>query len=441
MNLQISTQIGQRQSLVMTAQLQQAIHLLQLSNLDLRAYVEKEAEDNPFLEVAPVAMGGGDHLLPRSGARGAQGDGEDITQRLAAHDASLYAHVSAQFDILFANPAERLMAERFLEALEPNGWLGDPLEDIAQDLGIDLTRAEALLRKAHQVDPAGLFARSLAECLALQAQDRGFLCNDFAKLLQHLPMLAAADLAGLCRLIGCDMERLKALLKLLRSLDPKPGAAFSQTEERERAPDLIVTRQATGWRVDLNQATLPAIIVDEAKARDVARARDAGAYVADRLAVARWLHRAIAHRNQTTLAIGAEIVRRQAAFLEQGPKGLVPMTLRDVADAISMHESTVSRVTTGIMMVTPQGTFPLKRLFTTALATDGDSFASSEAVRHRIAQLVRDEDPNDPLSDDALAKIISDEGTYLARRTVAKYRDMLRIPSSFQRRRNAKLAI
>lgn len=208
----------------------------------------------------------------------------------------------------------------------------------------------------------------------------------------------------------------------------------------QREPDLIVSRGEDGWQVELNRSTLPTVTVDEAQAKRVVRDDQTKEYVGERVGVARWLRRAVEHRNQTTLAVGTEIARRQAAFLEKGPAYIVPMTLADVADSIGVHESTVSRVTTGIMMVTPQGTFGLKRFFSTALQNDDETATSAAVVRHRIQKMVEGEDPKRPLSDDAIAQIISKDGPVLARRTVAKYRDMLKIPSSFQRKRQAKLA-
>lgn len=441
MSLQLSPRIGQRTSLVMNTQMQQAIHLLQMSNLDLRAVIEREAEENPFVAVGPTPSDAGPSLssaLPRT-SRGTADDMSDVGSRIAAPDLSLCAHVSAQFDLIFTDPRRRLVAETFLEALEPNGWLGEPLEVLATRTGLTAEEAEDMLHEVQQVEPAGLFARSLSECLRLQAEDRGVMTPAFSVLLDNLPMLAAADLTGLCRRMQVTMDELKSTLKILRGLNPKPGADFMQPDAGEREPDLIVSRARDGWRVDLNRSTLPSVMVDEAMARRVVRDRSAAIFTGERLSVARWLRRAIEHRNQTTLAIGAEIVRRQTAFLESGPAHLQPMTLKEVAEAVGVHESTVSRVTTGILMVTPQGTVPLKRLFTSAIATDGDA-TSSAAVRHRIQQLVRDEDPSAPLSDDAIVRIVSAEGTHLARRTVAKYRDMLKIPSSFERRRRARIA-
>ncbi|PRY86482.1 RNA polymerase factor sigma-54 [Donghicola tyrosinivorans] len=436
MQLSYTQQIGQRQSLVMTAQLQQAICLLQLSNTDLQSYIESEAEENPFVEVArPTNDRLREPLLKKHSAS----DYDDITARAADHAPSLYGHVAAQFDLMFGNARERVIAEQFLEGIEPSGWLSEPLEDIAFRAAITMEEAEDMLDRIQQVEPAGLFARTLAECLRLQAIDKGLMSPVMEGVLNNLPKLAAADLNGLSRACGCDMDTLRDTLKELRCLNPKPGADFEYGDVTQREPDLIVTKGEEGWVVDLNRSTLPSVVVDEAKAQSVTRDKTATEFVGERLNLARWLRRAVEHRNQTVMMVGAEIVRRQAKFLEHGPAHIVPMTLKDVAEKVGVHESTVSRVTTGMLIVTPQGTFGLKTFFSTALSTDGDEAASSAAIRHRIQQLVKDEDANRPLSDDALAKIITDEGTHLARRTVAKYREMLKIPSSFQRKRMAKL--
>lgn len=437
MNMHVSQRTSQSQSLTMTGQMQQAIALLQLSNTDLQRYIEKEAEENPFIDVTPAnrAM----PALPYPG--GGRAEGGDPAGRLADHPLSLYGHVTAQFDLMFTDAGQRVIAERYLEALDANGWLSEPLEDLAFACGLDMEGAEDMLCHVQQVEPAGIFARNLAECLALQAEDLGLMTPIFRGVLNNLPRLAAADLTGLARICGCDMNALRTVLKQLRGLNPKPGADFSLGEVMEREPDLIVTRGPDGWKVDLNRSTLPAVTVDEDSAAAITRDACARGYVGERLGVARWLRRAVEHRNQTTLAVGAEIVRRQTAFLNHGQSQIAPMTLADVAQAIGVHESTVSRVTTGILMVTPQGTLGLKRFFSTALQGDasGEGGASAAAVRYRIQKLVAAENPASPLSDDAIARAISDGGPVLARRTVAKYRDMLNIPSSFQRKRRGKL--
>lgn len=436
MMMQFSQRNAQGQSFVMTEHMQQAIALLQLSNADLQTYIEKEAEENPFIDLGRTARS--DRALPSMS--GGRTDLDDAGSRIPDHPLSLYGHVSAQFDLMFSDASDRLIADRFLEGLDANGWLGEPLEEIAFDCGLTMEEAEEMLHLVQQVEPAGLFARNLSECLAIQVEDRGLMTPAFRCLLDNLPRLAAADLTGLVRICDCSMATLQATLKQLRSLNPKPGADFSIGELTQREPDLIVTRGETGWKVELNRSTLPTVQVDETQAAAVARDVNASSYVGERLGVARWLRRAVEHRNRTTLAVGAEIVRRQAGFLEHGPGHIAPMTLADVAQAIGVHESTVSRVTTGILMVTPQGTLEMKRFFSVALSGEAEGEgASAAAVRYRIQKMVAAEDPAKPLSDEDIAKAITAEGPVLARRTVAKYRDMLKIPSSFQRKRQGKL--
>lgn len=452
MQLATSQNFSLRQSLVVTAQLQQAICLLQMGNTDLQSFIASQAEENPFIDLGlpPQPSAKGALPAPSHGmdaytgsGKGKSGDDWDrIASLVAEPGLSLFAHATAEILRLRLTAAENALAVCFLDALEPSGWLGQPLEMIALRGGVAVEQAEALLRRLHRIEPAGLFARTLAECLRLQAIDQGILTPLFSAVLDNLPMLAAADLRGLARVCGCPLEELKSVLHRLRALNPKPGGQFDTAIIPQRPPDLIVTRGAAGWMVDLNRSTLPTVIVrhDEAETISTARA-ETGAYVSERLSLAKWLARAVAHRNQTTLKVGVEVVRRQSAFLEQGAAQMRPMILRDVAAAIGVHESTVSRVTSGLMIATPQGTFPLKVFFNAALvAREGDQPGSASAVRHRIRQLVATESPQDPLSDDAIVRIISGEGVNLARRTVAKYRDLLMIPSSVQRRRQAVMA-
>ena len=435
--------LSQRQSMVVNAQLQQAIHLLALGNADLTSFIEKQSEENPFVELAPLPRTAVDRGATPSGSRASVGDDWDRIGALAEDPGpSLYAHVTAAITRLDLAPAEFAAASVFMDALEPSGWLGQPVAQIALRAGMAEAAALALLAKLQSIEPAGLFARSLAECLRLQAAERGILTPRFAMILDHLKLLAQADLKGLARACGCTLDELKTDLRALRALNPKPGAMFETYIPPQRPPDLIVTQAAGGWNVDLNRSTLPGVLVraDEAQAVTARGAEQTSAYVGERLSVARWLARAVEHRNQTILKVGAEVVRRQEAFLERGAAHMRPMILREVADSIGVHESTVSRVTSGMLVATPQGTFPLKSFFSAALSgAEGEEAGSAAAVRHRIKQLVLAEAPNDPLSDESIAKIVSKEGVVLARRTVAKYRDMLGIPSSSDRRRRAVL--
>ena len=338
------------------------------------------------------------------------------------------------------SPADRILAALFLDALELSGWLGQSVASLAERAGVDEEHALHLLTRLQRIEPAGLFARNLSECLRLQAAEQGLLTPAFGRLLDNLPMLAAADLRGLTRVCAVSLDDLKAMLRQIRSLNPKPGATFDATPSPQRPPDLIVTRSTDGWRVDLNRSTLPSVVVRADAAREVRHAK-ANAYIAERLSVARWLSRAVEHRNQTTLKVGAEVVRRQADFLHGGLSYMHPMILREVAEAIGVHESTVSRVCAGILIATPQGTFPLKSFFSAALGSStGEAPGTASAVRHRIGKMIAAENPDDPLSDDTIARIIkTEDGIHLARRTVAKYRDQLRIASSVERRRRAAM--
>ncbi len=264
-------------------------------------------------------------------------------------------------------------------------------------------------------------------------------------VLDHLDMLANGDLQQLARRAGATTEDIAAVLKLIREMNPKPGEAYEAAPLRVHAPDVIVTAGPHGWVVDLNRSTLPSLTINETYAAAVTNGRKnkaedaASQFAADSLGSARWLRRALDQRNSTTLKIAGEIIRQQADFLTDGLSALKPLALKDVAEAVSMHESTVSRVTSGLLLATPKGCFPLKSLFSVSLATDeGDSKAAA-AVRNMIEAIIAGEPAGKPYSDDAIAGMVSEKGVKLARRTVAKYRDMLKIPSSSERRRRARL--
>ncbi len=436
-----------RQTLVVNQQLQQAITFLQMSNAELQAFIEGQADENPFVALRSRAEPGA--RVTQGSANGSAQDWDRIGALADESGPSLYAHVAGQISALGLDARNQALAELFLEALAPSGWLDAPLDEIALRGGVTLAEARAMLGRLQGLDPAGLFARDLAECLRLQAADSGLLTPLFAAVLENLPMLAAADLAGLCRVCRTDMDSLRAVLRALRGLDPKPGARFDQAPLPIRAPDLLVSRLADGgWRMELNQSTLPAVVVRHSEtdtpvprqnARTPARQQVAD-YVAERLSVARWLSRAVQYRNHTVLKIGQEILRNQRAFFEQGPAHLRPMILKDIAEAVGIHESTVSRVTNAVTMATPYGLMPLKRFFSAALPSQDGSTGSAEAVRNRIRKLIQSEPAARPLSDEALVRLLEKDGITVARRTVAKYREQLRIPTSALRRRQAVLS-
>jgi RNA polymerase sigma-54 factor len=443
-----SHSLSQRQSLVVSQQLRQAIVLLQMGNPELQSFIESQAEENPFVELAPTRPS------PAPVARGVTGGASDGFDQIAALEdtrgPSLYTHVATQIAGLGLDESGIELASVFVDALEPSGWLGQSLEEVAARAGVDLTEAAAMLERLQGLEPAGIFARSLSECLRLQAAEQGLLTPLFACVLDNLPLLAAADLPALARLCRCQVADLRPVLRDIRSLDPKPGTQFDTAPEPIRPPDLIVTAAPEGgWQIELNRSTLPRVVIDDRKAEALtgaAAARGTGpqadtrSYVSERLSVARWLSRAVDHRNRTVLKIGEEILRAQTDFLAHGPEHLRPMILREIADLAGVHESTVSRVTTGILMATPHGTFPLKHFFTAALQAQDDTCGSAGSVRHRIGRLIRAETAGKPLSDDQLVRLMQAEGVTVARRTVAKYREQMNIPASSVRRRQAILS-
>ena len=500
MQMMPSLQVKQKQALVMTPQLQQAIKLLQMTNLDIQNFLQDQALENPFIEVeggpsekmaadlaptspsepqdAPTALAAeqgldrdlstgsalGDDptahadMENRFGSQGldfghaqrgrpADTDWDALANLAEDGPESLIECVIRQIDLTIFDPVQRVIAYALAEALEPTGWLGRDLEEIALTCGTDEGSVAEVLDIVQRLEPEGVFARDLAECLRIQARERGCLDEVMGAVLENLPMLANGDIAPLARRAGCGADEISRVLKQIREMNPKPGEAYESAPLRVHAPDVIVTAGKDGWVVDLNRSTLPSLVINEEYAAAVAKAGrgkegEAGAHFTnDALGSARWLRRALEQRNSTTLKIAGEVIRRQADFLTEGLSALKPLALKDVAEAVGMHESTVSRVTSGLLMATPKGCFPMKSLFSVSLATDeGDSKAAA-AVRNMIQAIVANEPAGKPYSDDAIAGMVSEKGIKLARRTVAKYRDMLKIPSSSERRRRARLAM
>ena len=479
MQLTPSLNIKQRQSFVMTPQLQQAIKLLQMTNLDLSKYLEEQTFENPFLETeennSALQNEKLDELTLKINESNDKNEvdktlqtgnalsddptsNEDFDNRFDCnlveydgsshtnedHPNSLYQHVEKQVLYAFESPEEKFIALKFLEHLEPSGWLGKALDEIAMECGISLEIAEKILQKLQNFEPAGLFARDLKECLLIQAKASDNYSLSLELLLQNLTLLAKGDLKSLAKKCNCKVSDVTNYLKLIRSFNPKPGAFFENDLPQINSPDLIVKKTKNGWSVDLNKSTLPTVFVNEDYASRInskpKNDKKDNVFANQALASARWLKRALEQRNSTTLKISAEIVRRQTDFLDNGLDFLKPLSLKDVAETVGMHESTVSRVTAGLLMNTPRGTFTLKSFFSVSIQSNSNGVGTSAAaVRHMISKMISDEKPVKPLSDDAIAKNISKRGVKLARRTVAKYREILNIPSSSERRRKAKM--
>jgi RNA polymerase sigma-54 factor len=410
------------QRLALSATLAASIRLLHADAAGLSRYLEEQAAENPGLVLtrAPAT-----DWTPRWRAALGQGGAAPDTRpdtRPDTHAAaapSLMARVQAQIEALALPRDEARIALALAEALEPSGWLGQPPDAVARRLGLPPAAVDRVLtRLQDSADPAGLFARGLADCLRLQAVEAGEFDPPMAAVLARLPLVAAGAVDRLAREAGLDPDTVRQRIGLIRGYDPKPGAQFEPLAAPLREPDLVAEAGPRGWTVALNRSALPSVAL-------------APGAVGQNRAAARALIRMVEGRNATLLAVGQAVLQRQAAALDQGPGALVPMTMGEIAEALGLHESTVSRVVAGTAVDTPRGTWWLRSLFTRA-ARDGGPAAG--ALRDRLSRLVAAEDPAAPLSDAALAQALAESGAPIARRTVAKYREMLNLPPAHRRR-------
>ena len=507
----------QSQSLVMTPQLMQAIKLLQLSNLDLVAFVEDELERNPLLERAdqdgspdrerePAASadyaegddagfsggegeaaagafepGAEEWMAPDLGSRaeieqtldtgmenvfpeepadaaaraaqdaaptaytewggGASNDDDYNLEAFVAAETTLSGHLAEQLAVAFPDPARRMIGQYLIDLVDDAGYVPADLGDAHEKLGTSREDVEAVLAVLQTFDPPGVCARNLSECLAIQLRERDRYDPAMQALVENLDLLAKRDIAALRKICGVDDEDIADMISEIRHLDPKPGLRFGSARTQSVVPDVYVRPGPDGgWHVELNSDTLPKVLVNQTYYSQLSKTiRKDGdkSYFTDCLQNATWLVRALDQRARTILKVATEIVRQQDGFFTQGVAHLRPLNLKTVADAIQMHESTVSRVTANKYMATNRGTFELKYFFTASIASaDGGDAHSAEAVRHRIKLLIDAESPNAILSDDTIVERLRADGIDIARRTVAKYREAMRIPSSVQRRRD-----
>ena len=482
-----------RQSLAMTPQLQQAIKLLQFSHLELAAYIQQELEKNPLLSEgasedgptnepeAPVAEAPNDtadtlaaaapalaeaddrwtrEYADRGGDASASGPGSASGQRedgptaldfAAERPRSLAVHVLEQIELMFSDPADRRIALKLAEGLDEAGYCRLEAPAVAEGAAVDVALVEKVWARLRQMEPAGLFARSVSECLAAQLAERDRLDPAMQALLDNLNLVAAGEIGQLRRRCGVDDEDLRDMLAELRTLDPRPGQAFDYEPIQPVAPDLYLRvakdpeSGEEGWHIELNTDALPKVLVDRhyhATLMKGARAKPDRDFVAERFQSANWLVKTLEQRATTILKVAREIVRQQDGFFRHGVSALKPLVLRDIAIATELHESTVSRVTSNKYISTPRGIFELKYFFTSALpARTPGVVVSSESVRSRIRHLVGGESAHAPLSDDRIVDLLKGEGIEIARRTVAKYREAMRIPSSAERRRLGRLGL
>jgi RNA polymerase sigma-54 factor len=500
----------------MTPQLQQAIKLLQLSNLELIEYIDREIEQNPLLDrmdgpggsgesegegdgfdrpagddgqsTAPApfdppprdtveltsaetlpgaaegpldtdfenvwtngsaaenGLGDGETLGQWSNGGGHTGfdDGEPNLEQTLPGDLSLRDHLHGQLNVDLSDPADRLIGAALIDLLDDAGYLTADLGEVAAQFGCDPARVERVLAVLQRFDPTGIFARSLKECLALQLRELDRLDPAMQALLDHLDLLAARNLPALIKVCGVDAEDISDMLGEIKKLNPKPALAFDHAPAQPVTPDILMRAQAGGgWFVELNPDTLPRVLVNQRYFTRISgglRHKAERDYLTERMNSANWLVKSLHQRATTILKVATEIVRQQDAFFLHGVQFLRPLILRDIAEAIGMHESTVSRVTSNKFMVTPRGLFELKYFFTSSISgADGQADHSAEAVRFRIKALIDQETAGTVLSDDRIVDVLRDDGIDIARRTVAKYREAMRIPSSVQRRREKSL--
>jgi RNA polymerase sigma-54 factor len=496
-------ELRQTQALVMTPQLMQAIKLLQLSNLELATYVDAEVERNPLLERGTEVDGAeadrsaegnsapadtadwaerpvdaGDAPPTEVSDEGHDGSGYDDDVRAVASTASesplgysewasagsarrddgdynleafvsaeltLADHLSEQLALAITDPARRMIGQYLIDLVDEAGYLTGDLATVAEKLGASADEVTAVLAILQTFEPAGVCARNLTECLALQLKERDRFDPAMQALVEHLDLLARREVGALRKICGVSDDDLADMIAEIRQLNPKPGLAYGTTHVQPIVPDVFVRPLPQGtFAIELNSDTLPKVLVNQSYYTQVTKSATNDkdkSYLADCMQSATWLTRALDQRAKTILKVSEEIVRQQDGFFVHGVQHLRPLNLKTVADAIGMHESTVSRVTANKYMATSRGIFELKYFFTSAIASaDGGEAHSAEAVRHRIKQMIDAETRQTVLSDDTIVEKLRTAGIDIARRTVAKYREAMRIPSSVQRRREKQMS-
>lgn len=450
LSLNIGAQQLQKQSLVITPQLQHAISILQMNNAELEKHLEELSESNPFIEVKGVNSEAQRKVeidfrpAPKSGS-GISDSFLDVL--LGEKPVTLLEHVNKQLSLERLSQTQEKIAQRLLMDLTAAGYLQCNLSIIQKQLAVNLEAVKEVIGILQKLDPVGLFARSLSECLKLQASERNELDNTMSVVLDNLELLAKGEFKELCLLAECDVDNIKKTAIKLRQYNPKPGSQFEHDPiENQREPDLIVKKTGKEVEISLNRASLPSVKVNLEYAADIKKLtkqeESSVDFIKNSVAEGHWLARAIAQRNQTLQSVAAFILKHQFDFFDHGIKGIRPLQLRMVADALDIHESTVSRSTASVLIQTPRGTFPLKMFFSSGLqAHENSEGVSARAIRQKIRDIIAAEDPLKPTSDAKISNMLGKDGFTVARRTVAKYRELENIKSTAQRKREHKLKI
>ena len=488
MKLGQQLKIKQNQSLIMTPQLQQAIKLLQLTNIELAEFIDKAQSENPFLKENSQSIINKNvekdninvcdnmtssldplkkeskidldntfdtHISSNSNTEnkklyekeviksGNNVSAGEVIEKTLQYKISLREHIINQINLNFDNNVDKTVAIGMIDYLHPSGWFINSTNEVAKDLNVDISKVEQILKKLKSLEPIGIFAQNLAECLKIQLIENKKFNSHFELLLKNLHILPSGKFKQISKICKVSETKLFEMINVLKTLNPKPAEPFNQENTKIDQPDIIVKRSDKGWRVDLNGSTLPSVNLDESYIDEIDNYtfdEKGNTFAVDKIGEARWLKKAVEQRNKTILKVTSEIVKKQVGFFRHGFSHMKPMILKDISDAIGMHESTVSRVTNSKLILTEWGIMPLKNFFSASISgSENSELHAASAVRETIKTLISSEIAGKPLSDDKLAVILNKEGMDVARRTVAKYRDMLNIPSSSQRRRQARL--
>ena len=488
MKLGQQLKIKQNQSLIMTPQLQQAIKLLQLTNIELSDFIDKAQLENPFLKenshtitkkiveeensntyenmnssLDPLKNESkldlentfDSHISSNSKmenkklfdkeiiSSGSNKSAGEVIEKTLKHKVSLREHLINQININFKSPQCRSVAIGMIDYLHPSGWFISSTSEVAKELNVDISIIERTLSKLKNFEPVGIFSQNLAQCLKYQLIEKKLFNQHFKILLDNLKILPSGKFRQISKLCKVSEDKLFHMIKILKTLNPKPAEQFNQENINIDQPDIIVTKSAKGWRIDLNGSTLPSVNIDENYIEEMNNYNldeKGNTFALEKIGEARWLKKAVDQRNKTILKVASEILKKQVGFFRHGFSHMKPMILKDISDEIGMHESTVSRVTNSKLILTEWGVMPLKNFFSASISgSENSELHAASAVRETIKNLISSEIAGKPLSDDKLAGILNKEGMDVARRTVAKYRDMLNIPSSSQRRKQARL--
>ncbi len=507
MALTAKLDMKQGQSLVMTPQLQQAIKLLQLSNIELSAFIESELEKNPllalenglveensaknqdplpvsdtatpseeqaitaadtliktdnsvsdldtdFANIVPDATAasssysselGGSASSSRSSSTMSHGEPTNL-EAYVSEERSLHDHLEDQLHMAVSNPLHLTIAINLIDMVDETGYLRDNLEELAVRLGVEMTMIEQVLTVLQSFEPSGVCARSVGECLMLQLEDNNELTDAYRLLLENLDLIASHKLSKLKKVCGVSDDALHSMITHIRTLNPKPGLQFGSINVQPVSPDVLVTKRSDGsWHIELNSENLPRVLIDQtyyAIVNNGHKTPQDGQFLNDCLQTANWLVKSLDQRAKTILKVSQEIIRHQDAFFEKGVEHLRPLNLKTIADAIKMHESTVSRATAGKYMATSRGIFELRYFFTSSIPSGNiEDNHSSESVKFKIKKMIDNESVYNILSDDKVVILLQEDNIDIARRTVAKYRTALNIPSSVQRRREKKMIL